>query len=109
MWEYPARLLTLVCIRAQNEWTVPEVTRFIEIACRSKFGSEKTEYYKQLVIDNDVDGEVIPFQFKSCVSLTVFEPRIPDVSIHRSLYAKHCQHNVFLFVMVHLDLSFSEF
>jgi hypothetical protein len=56
----PCTFVHFVCIRAQNEWTVPEVTRFIEIACRSKFGSEKTEYYKQLVIDNDVDGEVIP-------------------------------------------------
>jgi hypothetical protein len=46
---------------------VSEVTRFIEIACRSKFGSDKTEHYKQLVIDNDVDGEVIPSIQELCV------------------------------------------
>jgi hypothetical protein len=70
IWEYmgiPCTFVHFVCIRAQNEWTVPEVTRFIEIACRSKFGSEKTEYYKQLVIDNDVDGEVIPSIQELCV------------------------------------------
>ena len=42
----------------QIEWSVDEVNRFIETACRSKFGNEKTELYKRLVIENDVDGEV---------------------------------------------------
>lgn len=42
----------------QMEWSVDEVTRFIETACRNKFGNDKTEQYKRLVIENDVDGEV---------------------------------------------------
>ena len=42
----------------QAEWNVDDVGRFIESTCRSKFGHEKTEQYKRLVIDNDVDGEV---------------------------------------------------
>jgi len=42
----------------QNEWTVDDVMRFIDNTCRSKFGVERTEYYKRLIYENDIDGEV---------------------------------------------------
>lgn len=43
---------------AQSDWNVDDVTRFIETTCRSKFGNDKCDYYKRLVVENDVDGEV---------------------------------------------------
>jgi hypothetical protein len=42
----------------QHEWTVDDVMRFIDNTCRVKFGHERTEHYKRLVFENDVDGEV---------------------------------------------------
>jgi hypothetical protein len=32
--------------------------RFIDNTCRAKFGHERTDHYKRLVFENDVDGEV---------------------------------------------------
>jgi len=50
--------LTLPRAIAQADWNVDEVSRFIEATCRTKFGNEKCDAYKRLVVDNDVDGEV---------------------------------------------------
>jgi hypothetical protein len=40
------------------EWSVDDVARFIDQSCRSKFGNEKCDVYKRIVLENDVDGEV---------------------------------------------------
>eukprot|EP00291_Cryptomonas_curvata_P019788 CAMPEP_0172156156 /NCGR_PEP_ID=MMETSP1050-20130122/3032_1 /TAXON_ID=233186 /ORGANISM="Cryptomonas curvata, Strain CCAP979/52" /LENGTH=484 /DNA_ID=CAMNT_0012825149 /DNA_START=314 /DNA_END=1764 /DNA_ORIENTATION=- len=39
------------------DWTVHDVLDFLE-TCRSKFGS-KVDSYRQMVIENDVDGEIL--------------------------------------------------
>mmetsp|Transcript_34069 Transcript_34069/g.90050 ORF Transcript_34069/g.90050 Transcript_34069/m.90050 type:complete len:122 (-) Transcript_34069:11-376(-) len=39
------------------EWTVQDVLDFFE-TCRPKFGS-KVDSYRQMVIENDVDGEIL--------------------------------------------------
>ncbi len=41
----------------QMEWTVSDVLDFLE-TCRAKIGS-KVDNYKQIVVENDVDGEVL--------------------------------------------------
>ncbi len=41
----------------QLEWTVSDVIDFLE-TCRAKIGS-KVDNYKQIVVENDVDGEVL--------------------------------------------------
>ena len=44
-------------IHTQADWTVSDVMDFLE-TCRSKLGS-KVDQYKQVVAENDVDGEVL--------------------------------------------------
>lgn len=46
------------CVYVQLEWSVDDVSRFIDQTCRSKFGNEKCEHYKRVIYENDVDGEV---------------------------------------------------
>jgi hypothetical protein len=41
----------------QADWTVSDVMDFLE-TCRSKLGG-KVDQYKQVVAENDVDGEVL--------------------------------------------------
>jgi hypothetical protein len=45
-------------VNVQMEWSVDDVARFIDQSCRSKFGNEKCDVYKRIVLENDVDGEV---------------------------------------------------
>ena len=48
--------LCALCFAKQVEWTIPEVLDFLE-TCRVKLGS-KVDQYKQIMVENDVDGEV---------------------------------------------------
>jgi DNA-directed RNA polymerase subunit N (RpoN/RPB10) len=48
---------TLPQLQIQADWSVHEVMDFLE-TCRSKLGS-KVDQYKQVVAENDVDGEVL--------------------------------------------------
>ena len=49
------RILSSYCIQA--EWTVSDVLDFLE-TCRMKLGA-KVDQYKQIFVENDVDGEVL--------------------------------------------------
>eukprot|EP00283_Hemiselmis_rufescens_P009240 CAMPEP_0173421042 /NCGR_PEP_ID=MMETSP1357-20121228/2293_1 /TAXON_ID=77926 /ORGANISM="Hemiselmis rufescens, Strain PCC563" /LENGTH=114 /DNA_ID=CAMNT_0014383907 /DNA_START=106 /DNA_END=447 /DNA_ORIENTATION=+ len=40
-------------------WTVQDVCEWLDRACRGKFGDAKTDHYKALVMEHDVDGETL--------------------------------------------------